>query len=87
MIDTVVVAPAGGPDEPSTAGVSWPAVAAGATVSLALTLVLLAFGTGLGLSVVSPWGNSGAKRTRLSLSTQEAAPEGDIEIVPPGLCP
>jgi len=69
MIDTVVVAPAGGPDEPSTAGVSWAAVAAGATVSLALTLVLLAFGTGLGLSVVSPWGNSGASATTFKITT------------------
>lgn len=69
MIDTVVVAPADGPDEPSIAGVSWPAVAAGATVSLALTLVLLAFGTGLGLSVVSPWGNSGASATTFKITT------------------
>ncbi|WP_398472735.1 hypothetical protein [Tardiphaga sp.] len=69
MIDTVVVTPAGGSDEPSTAGVSWPAVAAGATVSLALTLVLIAFGTGLGLSVVSPWGNSGASATTFKITT------------------
>ena len=40
--------------EPSVSGVSWPAVTAGAVVSCALTLVLLAFGIGLGLSVVSP---------------------------------
>jgi hypothetical protein len=59
MIDTVVVQPAApGLDEPSVAGVSWAAVAAGAVVSLALTLVLIAFGTGLGLSVVSPWSSS-----------------------------
>jgi hypothetical protein len=44
--------------EPSVSGVSWPAIAAGAVASLALTLVLLSLGTGLGLSVVSPWGNS-----------------------------
>jgi len=69
MIDTVVVTPTGGSDEPSTAGVSWPAVAAGATVSLALTLVLIAFGTGLGLSVVSPWGNSGASATTFKITT------------------
>ncbi len=59
MIDTVVGQPtAPGLDEPSVAGVSWAAVAAGAVVSLALTLVLIAFGTGLGLSVVSPWSSS-----------------------------
>ena len=44
--------------EPSVSGVSWPAIAAGAVASLALTLVLLSLGTGLGLSAVSPWGNS-----------------------------
>lgn len=68
MIDTVVVTP-GVSDEPSVSGVSWPAVAAGAVASLALTLVLIAFGTGLGLSVVSPWGNSGASATTFKITT------------------
>jgi hypothetical protein len=45
--------------EPQVAGVSWAAVIAGAVVSLALTLVLLTLGTGLGLAVVSPWANEG----------------------------
>lgn len=45
--------------EPPIAVVSWPAVIAGAVVSLALTLVLLTLGTGLGLAVVSPWQNEG----------------------------
>ncbi len=45
--------------EPQVAGVSWAAVLAGAVVSLALTLVLLTLGTGLGLAVVSPWANEG----------------------------
>ena len=39
--------------------VSWAAVAAGAIAAAALTLVLLAFGAGMGFSAVSPWGNSG----------------------------
>lgn len=69
MIDTVVIQP--GPDtgEPAVAGVSWPAVAAGAVVSCALTLVLLAFGTGLGLSVVSPWAGSGISATTFKIGT------------------
>jgi hypothetical protein len=69
MIDTVVTQP--GPDtgEPSVAGVSWAAVAAGAIVSCALTLVLLAFGTGLGLSVVSPWAGSGVSATTFKIGT------------------
>lgn len=69
MIDTVVIQP--GPDtgEPSIAGVSWAAVAAGAVVSCALTLVLLAFGIGLGLSVVSPWTGSGVSATTFKIGT------------------
>ena len=51
------------PAEESPA-VSWPAIAAGAIAAAALTLVLLAFGAGMGFSAVSPWGNS-----RISAST------------------
>jgi hypothetical protein len=36
--------------EPSVPGVSWAAVVAGAVASLALTLVLLSFGVGMGFS-------------------------------------
>ena len=36
---------------------------------LALTLVLLAFGTGLGLSVVSPWAGSGVSATTFKIGT------------------
>ncbi len=69
MIDTVIVQPGNDTGEPAIAGVSWPAVAAGAVVSLALTLVLLAFGTGLGLSVVSPWAGSGVSATTFKIGT------------------
>jgi hypothetical protein len=41
--------------EASLTGVSWGAVAAGAVVIAALSLVLLAFGAGMGFSAVSPW--------------------------------
>jgi hypothetical protein len=69
MIDTAVIQ--SGPDtgEPSVAGVSWAAVAAGAIVSCALTLVILAFGIGLGLSVVSPWAGSGVSATTFKIGT------------------
>jgi len=69
MIDTVVIQPEVGTGEPSVAGVSWPAVAAGAVVSCAITLLLLAFGTGLGLSVVSPWSESGVSATTFKIGT------------------
>jgi hypothetical protein len=69
MIDTVIVAPGADSGEPSGAGISWAAVAAGAVASFALTLVLIAFGTGLGLSVVSPWSGSGISATTFKITT------------------
>src|SRR6202163_3247106 len=69
MIDTVVIQPGAETGEPSVAGVSWAAVAAGAIVSCAVTLVVLAFGIGLGLSVVSPWGNSGVSASTFKIGT------------------
>jgi hypothetical protein len=69
MIDTVVIQPGADTGEPSVAGVSWGAVAAGAIVSCALTLVVLAFGIGLGLSVVSPWGGLGVSATTFKIGT------------------
>jgi hypothetical protein len=68
MIDTVVIAPEV-TGEPSIAGISWPAVTAGAIVSCALTLVLLAFGVGLGLSVVSPWAGAGVSAATFKIGT------------------
>src|SRR5580704_16626957 len=47
-------------NEAQTSAVSWAAVVAGAFVAAALSLVLLALGTGIGLSAVSPWVSSGA---------------------------
>ncbi|MCK1339314.1 hypothetical protein IVB38_25735 [Bradyrhizobium sp. 38] len=55
--------------EPSIAGVSWAAVLAGAAASLALTLVLLSFGVGMGFAVVSPWGHSGVSATTFKIGT------------------
>jgi hypothetical protein len=55
--------------EPSIPGVSWAAVLAGAVASLALTLVLLSFGAGMGFSVISPWGNSGVSATTFKIGT------------------
>jgi hypothetical protein len=68
MIDTVVVAP-GDASGSSLVGVSWPSIVAGAVAACAMTLVLLAFGTGLGLSVVSPWAGSGVSATTFKITT------------------
>jgi hypothetical protein len=68
MIDTVVVAPGDSPGS-SGAGLSWPAVVAGAVAACAITLLLLAFGTGLGLSMVSPWSGAGVSATTFKITT------------------
>src|SRR5271168_602283 len=50
-------------------GVSWAAVAAGAVTAAALTLLLIAFGAGLGLSAVSPWSDSGVSASTFKAGT------------------
>jgi hypothetical protein len=46
-----------GRNEAHSSGVTWGAVIAGAFAASALSLALLALGTGIGLSAVSPWVN------------------------------
>lgn len=48
-----------------SAGVSWPAVMGGAFVTAAISLILLSLGTGLGLSSISPWTNTGASASTI----------------------
>jgi hypothetical protein len=48
---------------------SWPAILAGSAVILAMTLVMLSLGIGLGMSVVSPWGGSGVSATTYKVGT------------------
>lgn len=48
------------PAEDAASGVSWAAVTGGAFVIAALSVTLLALGSGLGFASVSPWPNSGA---------------------------
>jgi len=56
-------------NEAYSSGVSWAAVTAGAFVSAALSLILLALGAGLGLSSVSPWSNVAASASSISTAT------------------
>ncbi len=44
-------------ESPSSA-VAWPAVFGGALVAVAVTAMLLAFGSGIGLASISPWGDN-----------------------------
>ena len=54
-------------DDTSSA-VSWKAIVAGGTVSIALSLALAAFGVGVGFSVVSPWSDSGLSGTPFTIA-------------------
>jgi hypothetical protein len=49
--------------------VSWGAIIAGAIAAFGVTLVLAALGTGMGLSAISPWANSGVSVTTFAIST------------------
>ena len=53
-------------NEAYSSGVSWAAVIAGSFVAAALSLILLALGTGIGLSVVSPWSNVNASASTVN---------------------
>ncbi|MDB5851769.1 MAG: hypothetical protein JWP29_5521 [Rhodoferax sp.] len=53
----------------SVSGVSWGAIFAGAAGAAALSLILLILGTGLGLSSVSPWAQSGIDAGTFGVST------------------
>lgn len=54
-------------NEAYSSGVSWAAVIAGAFVLSALSLILLALGSGLGLSSVSPWRNRGLAASTIGI--------------------
>lgn len=49
--------------------INWAAVAAGTFANAALTLLLLAFGAGMGFSAISPWSDSGVSMTTFSIGT------------------
>jgi hypothetical protein len=56
-------------NEASSSAVSWAAIIAGAFAALALAVVLTTLGTGLGLTTISAWPNSGASVTTFAIST------------------
>jgi hypothetical protein len=62
---TDVVAPV----KTSSSAVSWGPIIAGAFAAAALTFVLMLLGSGLGLTMASPWSNQGAGVTTFSVST------------------
>ncbi len=52
-------------NDSNSSGVSWAAVIAGAFVAAALSLALLALGTGIGFSAVSPWASVSASASTI----------------------
>jgi hypothetical protein len=52
---------------PSQSGVSWAAVFAGGITAAAISVILVLFGTGLGLASVSPWSGSGVSATSFTV--------------------
>ena len=69
MTETLVISQAAEPEESRRSAVSWPAIVAGGTATAALTLLLLAFGTGMGFAVVSPWSGVGVSAATFSIGT------------------
>lgn len=55
--------------ESSSSAVSWGPIIAGALAASTLTLILMLLGSGLGLTMVSPWSNEGASVTTFAVST------------------
>ena len=58
--------------------VSWGAILAGSTASAALTLLMVAFGIGVGFSVGSPWAEYGLSATRFTPRWDLLDRDGDI---------
>jgi hypothetical protein len=55
------------PIEAPVSGISWPAVIGGAFTAAAVSLILLALGSGFGLASISPWSGSGASLTTFTI--------------------
>jgi|SRR5579862_4221767 len=56
-------------NESAISAISWPAILGGGVAATALSLILLALGSGLGLSSISPWQNAGASAKALGIGT------------------
>jgi hypothetical protein len=67
MVDALVPGLAAESEESRGSAVSWAAILAGGVAASAVTLLMLAFGTGMGFAVVSPWSNTGASATTFSV--------------------
>jgi len=55
-------------EQSSVSAVSWAAIIGGAVAAIATTLILLVLGTGLGLTMVSPWYRTGASAATIGVT-------------------
>jgi hypothetical protein len=69
MTDAMRRADVGVNTESSVSAVAWGPVLGGAFAALAMTLLLLTLGSGIGLSSTSPWANSGVAAATFTIST------------------
>jgi hypothetical protein len=56
-------------DRSPVSAVSWPAIFAGATTAIAVSLILLTLGSGLGLAALAPWPRMGLSGTAFTVMT------------------
>ena len=66
--ETAVVAVGTAANEAAASAISWGAIIGGAFAAAAMGLILVALGTGLGFSAVSPWSGSGASATTMTIA-------------------
>ena len=57
------------PGTPAKSTASWSAISAGAFVAIAVSLVLLALGSGLGFAAISPWDGQGLSMSTFAVTT------------------
>ncbi|BCG96791.1 hypothetical protein [Mesorhizobium sp. 131-2-1] len=69
MQATLMTSEDSAPTESSSSAVNWGPIIAGAFAASSLTFILMLLGSGLGLSMVSPWSGAGASVTTFAVST------------------
>ena len=69
MASTLIAADGNASVESSASAVNWGAIIAGAFAASTLTFFLMLVGSGLGLTMVSPWSNESASITTFAVST------------------
>lgn len=69
MASTLIAADGNASVESSASAVKWGPIIAGAFAASTLTFVLMLVGSGLGLTMVSPWSNESASITTFAVST------------------